>query len=919
MVNETHKKMTRGGLFAVVLASLAGVATVQAGPDVIVGDLPAVTSPMGPGTNASGEQVYAYAIGTTSCNVGDTPLNWWSSVNEHPVIGQNIYRLDMANNRFMQVGQIWLKHGFTALQGTVCGSCSPTAGTTLGVGCSDPYSAGLNAGQSGLGPKSEVTPSTGEYPYPWVNNGSGSGAIHKRLQVRTTDLTAANSQWFCSGQYVCHDDAIAGNGNNNESYRRMTLSGQTFTVVGSTQRGIPAVYAWRDHGLGANVPDPSVNIAVFDVPNDARQLRTVGSGGSAGAPTASGLWATGRAFLASKVIQTSATSWRYEYAVENLTVDRAFQAFQLPMPAGATVLQAGFRDVDHHSGEPYALTDWTVGSGSGTMTWSTQTYATNVNANALRWGTMYNFWVECNASPSTGDVVLPIFKPVPAGAPGGTPTQMSVSTTVPTNVVGSGSPPANDNCANAQTVGNGTYYFDSTNATTDGPDACLAAGQTQITKDVWFRYTTPNCDALNPLTISTCGTNLDTKIAIYDNSCPTAAGSQLACNDDSTTCGSGSLQSYLSFNATPNTTYLIRVGGYNGAGGLGAVSILSDCAPPGPPANDLCANAFWIAAGVATNTNTGATPTQSAATFSDVIPSGVCGSAGTSPDVWFKYRPLTSGSVSASTCGSAGSYDTVLEAYSGACGAMTRLACNDDTCGLLSTVTFNGVAGTTYYIRVTGYNGAVGASTVTVTGGGGVVPPANDDCANRAGIGLGPTPFSTLGASTDGSSNALCNSGGFNQITNDIWYNHPALCTGTLTIDTCDVSTNFNTRLAVYAGSTCGSPIIACNDDGACGSGRSSISIPVVAGSHYLIRIGGTNNAAGNGIVTLSCVPTPPQCDPDVNQDGNVDQDDVTYIINVVGGGANPTGIDPDFNQDGNVDQDDVSSLINTVGGGGCP
>jgi hypothetical protein len=60
-------------------------------------------------------------------------------------------------------------------------------------------------------------------------------------------------------------------------------------------------------------------------------------------------------------------------------------------------------------------------------------------------------------------------------------------------------------------------------------------------------------------------------------------------------------------------------------------------------------------------------------------------------------------------------------------------------------------------------------------------------------------------------------------------------------------------------------------------------------------------------------------CDPDVNQDGNVDQDDVSYLINVVGGGDNPTGIDPDFNQDGNVDQDDIAALINTVGGGGCP
>jgi len=62
-----------------------------------------------------------------------------------------------------------------------------------------------------------------------------------------------------------------------------------------------------------------------------------------------------------------------------------------------------------------------------------------------------------------------------------------------------------------------------------------------------------------------------------------------------------------------------------------------------------------------------------------------------------------------------------------------------------------------------------------------------------------------------------------------------------------------------------------------------------------------------------------PSCDPDVNQDGNVDQDDVLYLIDVVGGGDNPTGIDPDFNQDGNVDQDDVAALINAIGGGGCP
>ncbi|MCC6951634.1 MAG: lamin tail domain-containing protein [Phycisphaerales bacterium] len=82
---------------------------------------------------------------------------------------------------------------------------------------------------------------------------------------------------------------------------------------------------------------------------------------------------------------------------------------------------------------------------------------------------------------------------------------------------------------------------------------------------------------------------------------------------------------------------------------------------------------------------------------------------------------------------------------------------------------------------------------------------------------------------------------------------------------------------------------------------------------------GRTNATWGKPRLVMWAQASGPSCDPDVNQDGNVDQDDVSYLINVVGGGENPTGIDPDFNQDGNVDQDDIAALINTVGGGGCP
>lgn len=60
-------------------------------------------------------------------------------------------------------------------------------------------------------------------------------------------------------------------------------------------------------------------------------------------------------------------------------------------------------------------------------------------------------------------------------------------------------------------------------------------------------------------------------------------------------------------------------------------------------------------------------------------------------------------------------------------------------------------------------------------------------------------------------------------------------------------------------------------------------------------------------------------CDPDLNQDGNADQADLDYLIDVIAGGQNPTNIDPDFNHDGNADQSDIDALVNVIAGGTCP
>jgi hypothetical protein len=83
------------------------------------------------------------------------------------------------------------------------------------------------------------------------------------------------------------------------------------------------------------------------------------------------------------------------------------------------------------------------------------------------------------------------------------------------------------------------------------------------------------------------------------------------------------------------------------------------------------------------------------------------------------------------------------------------------------------------------------------------------------------------------------------------------------------------------------------------------------------VTTGGWPDANADG--TPDCCQGIPICDPDYNQDGNADQDDVAYMANALAGGGNPTGRDLDFNLDGNADQDDYRALINRIAGGPCP
>ena len=397
--------LTLGQVTATALPGDGGAADAQAGPDVIVGAIPDVSSY---GSNTvNGELVMAYAFGTTSCNIGSVNLRWWQNTPFHPVIPQNAYRIK--NGRIEQIGIGWMKHGFCALQQSLCSTCQTggigcgSATSELGVGCSDPYSAGLNGSQSGLGPRFEVNASTGVFPATgstsWPGIPAGQSTIARRCQVKATDINPSlnpGAVFLCEAMYVHPDDASSGNDNNNASYRLFTVgTGASFpiTLTGSTFQQKPAIYHWP-------VVNPGASLAIADV-------------------------ADGRFVAGVNAIDNGNGTWRYEYAVLNLNSDSSAASFSVPVPANVTITNAGFRDVTYHSGEPYDGTDWAFTSTGGRATWQcTQTFAQNANANALRFATMYNFWFDASAAPAVGVATIGGFK---------SPWTASVNSKVPSN------------------------------------------------------------------------------------------------------------------------------------------------------------------------------------------------------------------------------------------------------------------------------------------------------------------------------------------------------------------------------------------------------------------------------------------------------------------------------------------------------
>lgn len=174
--------------------------------------------------------------------------------------------------------------------------------------------------------------------------------------------------------------------------------------------------------------------------------------------------------------------------------------------------------------------------------------------------------------------------------------------------------------------------------------------------------------------------------------------------------GSGNSETFSQTNSGGSAvSYLLRVFLYNDT--RNTYSMTLSGAGGGGGSNDTCANATAVVNG---GTYSGSTASAT------VDGSASCGSSSTTRDVWFKYTAPAAGTLRVDSCGSA--YDTVVSLHSACAGtSANQLVCNDDCggspCGGVNSCISRAVTtGVTYYVRVSGYNGASGSFTLHVTG-----------------------------------------------------------------------------------------------------------------------------------------------------------------------------------------------------------
>lgn len=366
-------------------------------------------------------------------NVGTANVPWYTKFSspappynndQHPFLVWQMVR--EAGGVLEPLGRSDLKHAFaTGNENCNPGACSSNS-QILGRGCEDPYDINSNTWISALGPRAEVTASTGIWahcnePAPGTAShfdqaapfcvqdffGAGENAHTHGMRVAEASLQApvppvSPLRYFVEAFYVIRDDV---NIFNTMGYRQVTpaLSGSlwTFTFAAPYAQG-PAINAW----VNPAAPGPGADNRVLDT-------------------------GQGRVQLAVRTTDLGAGKRRFAYALQNHDFDRRVDSFHVPFDTAGVLIE----NVAYVDGDAFADNDWTWTVDAGGITWTlpdTPPAAASPPA-PLDFASLVSFRFDSDQAAAPALAELGAFE-------GSAPTQLSIQTLAPA----SGAPPAVD-------------------------------------------------------------------------------------------------------------------------------------------------------------------------------------------------------------------------------------------------------------------------------------------------------------------------------------------------------------------------------------------------------------------------------------------------------------------------------------------
>ena len=304
-------------------------------------------------------------------------------------------------------------------------------------------------------------------------------------------------------------------------------------------------------------------------------------------------------------------------------------------------------------------------------------------------------------------------------------------------------------------------------------------------------------------------------------------------------------------------SYFIRVYPNSNTPPTGISSTFALCIGQGAtgPSNDDCAGAISVpvnTTGTCTNT---VSADNTLATASTVGSTPICASY-QGRDLWFSVTVPASGNVTVQTVtASTGTDvgDTGMSMYSGTCGNLVELGCDDDGAGnLKSLLNFTGrTPGEVLYIRVWSF-GNQNSGTIAVCATT-PAPLVNDNCANAVVLPVTTACTAPVAGTVSGATQSLpaTTNCGFATTANDVWYSF----TAGGTTHTLAFTGNFQAVVDIRSGTCASSTSVFC---GTTFTGQPLTIGGLTSGQTYFLRLySNTNVTPANAQFTLCLNPGP--------------------------------------------------------------